>query len=85
MDSTSSLENISPGPGGLPFLRIRTLIDPSTVAVNPTLIEGGIKAQLESSVRGTSQSVAITERGMRQVGEGMPPDQMSSPYKKNPR
>ena len=28
MDSASSLEKISSGPGGHPFLRIRTLIDP---------------------------------------------------------
>lgn len=64
IDSDSSLEKICPGSGGVSFLRIRTLIDPATVAVKPALIEGGIKAWPASSVRGTSQSVATTERGM---------------------
>lgn len=77
IDSDSSLEKIFPGSGGLFFLLIRTLIDPSTAAVSPALIEGGIKAWPASLVRGTSHSVATTERGIRQVGDGMPPDQMS--------
>lgn len=44
IDSTPFLEKICPGSEGHSFLRIRTLIDPSTVAVSPALIEGGIKA-----------------------------------------